>query len=74
MTAKIDPVRVAREVLDRPGMHLYPDGEEVEVLAKVVLAAEEVIASVPSTYDETHPTVRRHAAALIALAAALKGE
>ena len=42
-------------------------------VARVVLAAEEVIASLPATYDETHLTVKRHAAALLALAKALGG-
>ena len=46
---------------------------EILALAKVVIAASEVIESVPSTYDEEHPTVKRHAAALIALAACLEG-
>ena len=74
MTARIDPVEVAGRV-GTPGMDVYgPTEGELRALARVVEAAVEVIASVPSTYDEAHPTVKRHAAALIALDAALKGE
>ena len=71
--SNVDPVEVAKRI-GSAGMKVYgPTDSEVQALARVVLAAEEVIASVPATYDEMHPTVQRHAAALIALAAALKG-
>ena len=75
MSAKIDPVAIARCVVadNDEGADYYCEYEEILALAQVVIASSEVIESVPSTYDEEHPTVKRHAAALIALAAALKG-
>ena len=43
-------------------------------MAKVVIAADEVNASIPATFDPRDGSVQRHAKALNALAAALKGE
>ena len=76
--SNVDPVVVATRIVTEATSfpYLWDSTSETQTLAlcRVVIAAAEVIASVPSTYDETHPTVQRHAAALIALAAALKGE
>jgi hypothetical protein len=71
----VDPVTVAQRVIGGGDTaHWSCSGDDVEALARVVLAASEVIESVPATYDEAHPTVKRHAAGLIALEAALRGE
>jgi hypothetical protein len=42
--------------------------------AAILGAAQEVWDSVPATYDETDPVVKRHAAALNNLGALLRGE
>jgi len=48
--------------------------DEAMAISRVVIAAVEVIASIPATYNENDGRVKRHAAALVALARALDGE
>ena len=75
MSAKIDPVGVANRIMGHPmifGYSIKPS--EILALAKVVIAAATVIDTLPSSYDPHDDLVVRHAKALNALAAVLKGE
>ena len=76
MSAKIDPVEVAKRLCEPRslGYAFTTTQEEYAAVAKVVIAADEVNASIPATFDPRDGSVQRHAKALNALAAALKGE
>ena len=76
--ASVDPVAVARavwnEAITDPGAWKVINGREALALAIVVIAAAIVSETIPSSYDPHGDLVVRHAQALNALAAALRGE
>lgn len=72
----VDPVAVARrlvaEVTSFPFLMEFDSTRERVALCRVVLAAAEVIDTVPSSYDPHDDLVMRHAQALNALSASMK--
>jgi hypothetical protein len=72
---RVDPVEVAHMFVNDDGTRrdMFV-GNAHFVMARVVLAAAKVIDTLPSSYDPHDDLVVRHAQALNALAAALKGE
>jgi hypothetical protein len=76
--SNVDPVAVAKRCIEAPlNERMEPIAASsigVQAMARVVIAAEEVNASIPATFDPRDGSVQRHAKALNALAAALKAE
>ena len=76
--ASVDPVVVAKRIVAEAASFpfLWDSNSEMEkvALCRVVLAAAIVSETIPSSYDPHSDLVVRHAQALNALAAALRGE